>query len=87
MTERESLLYQKNHIDDEIGFLFYVEDLEDRLSRIRQAIEDIDKTGHIQSTADEHIDTYMWSTERTARVYKSLQKAEKLYTELIDGSK
>lgn len=60
MSRKEELIFEKEQIDDEIDFLFYTDDIKDGLMRIRQALDEISKTGHIQSAADPYVDTYMW---------------------------
>lgn len=43
MSRKEELMLEKEQIDDEIGFLFYTDDIKDGLMRIRQALDEISK--------------------------------------------
>ncbi len=83
MSRKEELMLEKEQIDDEIGFLFYTDDIKDGLMRIRQALDEISKTGHIQNTSDPYIDTYMWSEQKYKRLVRVLKDAEKVYAELL----
>lgn len=83
MNRKEELLFEKEFLDSDIDFLFYTEDIEDRLKRIRQAMNEIEKTGNIQNTADEYIDTHFWSDERYEEIKEILKNAEKVYAELL----
>lgn len=84
MSRKEELMFEKEQIDDDIDFLFYTDDIKDGLMRIRQALDEISKTGHIQSTADPYVDTYMWSEHRYKRLVQVLKNAEKVYAELLN---
>ncbi len=84
MSRKEELIFEKEQIDDEIDFLFYTDDIKDGLMRIRQALDEISKNGHIQSTADPYVDTYMWSEQRYKRLVQVLKNAEKVYAELLN---
>lgn len=83
MNRKEELLFEKEFLDSDIDFLFYTEDIEDRLKRIRQAMNEIEKTGYIQNTTDEYIDTHFWSDERYEEIKEILKNAEKVYAELL----
>lgn len=84
MSRKEELIFEKEQIDDEIDFLFYTDDIKDGLMRIRQALDGISKTGHIQSAADPYVDTYMWSKQRYKTLVQVLKSAEKVYAELLN---
>ncbi len=84
MSRKEELIFEKEQIDDEIDFLFYTDDIKDGLMRIRQALDEISKTGHIQSAADPYVDTYMWSEQRYKTLVQVLKSAEKVYAELLN---
>lgn len=79
----EQLQCKKRILDCKIEFLFYTEDLADRLYRIRQALDDIEKTGYIQNTASEYIDLHIWSREKYEHMTKTLNSAEEVYEALI----
>lgn len=84
MSRKEELMFEKEQIDDEIGFLFYTDDIKDGLMRIHQALDEISKTGHIQSTANTYVHTYMWSEQRYKTLVQVLKSAEKVYAELLN---
>lgn len=83
MSRKEELIAQKERLNDEIGFLFYTDDTEDGLRLIRQAISEIEEYGHIQNTADEHIDSYRWSEAFYKELMQTLKTAEAVYSELL----
>lgn len=83
MDRKEELMLEKEFLDSDIDFLFYTDDIKDRLMLIRQAMNEIEKTGNIQNTADEYIDQHFWSDKRYEKIKEILKNAEKVYAELL----
>lgn len=83
MDRKEELMLEKEFLDSDIDFLFYTDDIKDRLMLIRQAMNEIEKTGYIQNTADEYIDPHFWSDKRYEEIKEILKNAEKVYAELL----
>lgn len=83
MDRKEELMLEKEFLDSDIDFLFYTDDIKDRLMLIRQAMDEIDKTGYILNTADEYIDPHFWSDKRYEEIKEILKNAEKVYAELL----
>lgn len=83
MSRKEELIAQKELLNDEIGFLFYTDDTEDGLMLIRQAVSEIEEYGHIQNTADQYIDPYIWSEAYYKELMQTLKTAEAVYSELL----
>lgn len=83
MDRKEELMLEKEFLDSDIDFLFYTDDIKDRLMLIRQAMDEIEKTGYIQNTADEYIDPHFWSDKRYEEIKGILKNAEKVYAELL----
>ena len=88
MDRKEELMLEKEFLDSDIDFLFYTDDIntddiKDRLMLIRQAMDEIEKTGYILNTADEYIDPHFWSDKRYEEIKEILKNAEKVYAELL----
>lgn len=83
MDRKEELILEKEFLDSDIDFLFYTDDIKDRLMLIRQAMNEIEKTGYILNTADEYIDPHFWSDKRYEEIKEILKNAEKVYAELL----
>lgn len=83
MDRKEELMFEKEFLDSDIDFLFYTDDIKDRLMLIRQAMDEIEKTGYILNTADEYIDPHFWSDKRYEEIKEILKNAEKVYAELL----
>lgn len=83
MDRKEELMLEKEFLDSDIDFLFYTDDINDRLMLIRQAMNEIEKTGYILNTADEYIDPHFWSDKRYEEIKEILKNAEKVYAELL----
>lgn len=83
MDRKEELMLEKEFLDSDIDFLFYTDDIKDRLMLIRQAMNEIEKTGYIQNTADEYIDPHFWLDKRYEEIKEILKNAEKVYAELL----
>lgn len=83
MDRKEELMLEKEFLDSDIDFLFYTDDIKDRLMLIRQAMDEIEKTGYILNTADEYIDPHFWSDKRYEEIKEILKNAEKVYDELL----
>ncbi|HJI61309.1 MAG TPA: hypothetical protein OIM34_05260 [Ruminococcus bromii] len=83
MDRKEELMLEKEFLDSDIDFLFYTDDIKDRLMLIRQAMNEIEKTGYILNTADEYIDPHFWSDKRYEEIKEILKNAEKVYAELL----
>lgn len=83
MDRKEELMLEKEFLDSDIDFLFYTDDIKDRLMLIRQAMNQIEKTGYILNTADEYIDPHFWSDKRYEEIKEILKNAEKVYAELL----
>lgn len=83
MDRKEELMLEKEFLDSDIDFLFYTDDIKDRLMLIRQAMDEIEKTGYILNTADEYIDPHFWSDKRYEEIKEILKNAEKVYSELL----
>lgn len=83
MDRKEELMLEKEFLDSDIDFLFYTDDIKDRLMLIRQAMDEIEKTGYILNTADEYIDPHFWSDKRYEEIKEILKNAEMVYAELL----
>lgn len=83
MDRKEELMLEKEFLDSDIDFLFYTDDIKDRLMLIRQAMDEIEKTGYILNTADEYINPHFWSDKRYEEIKEILKNAEKVYAELL----
>lgn len=83
MDRKEELMLEKEFLDSDIDFLFYTDDIKDRLMLIRQAMNEIEKTGYILNTADEYIDPHFWSDKRYEEIKEILKNAEKVYADLL----